>query len=71
MNTIKKEIELIYAQDWYFMVLLLLIGFFTILTYYQAISLDLGLASLIVLLFVLFFSLEEVFPKPKIYKKKR
>lgn len=58
-------------HDWYFFMILLFLGIFTIMTYYELIPLDLGIASLLILLIILFFALEEMIPNARDVRKRK
>lgn len=70
MDTTRKYLGTIY-NDWYFLTLLLLIAFFSVYTYIEVIPLDIGLASLIVLVTTLFFSLEDLMPNSRKVRERK
>ncbi len=70
MEITKKYLGTMY-NDWYFLTLLVLIGLIAIYTSLNMFPFDLGMASLIVLIVVLFFSFEDIMPHAREVRRRK
>ena len=57
--------------DWYYILLLLLIGIFSILVSLNSIPMDLGIGALILLFIIMFASLEELMPSHREVRRRK